>query len=95
MSLCPCACSMLEHFSIFTGHRSRHQGRHLTGDHGPAVVAPPGVMMMMMVIIIHYNHPTGGEPRLDRRASIQFGRGHFGVFSTSRFVPLALCSNWT
>ena len=33
--------------------------------------------------------------RLDRWARIQFGRVHFGVFSTSRFVSLALSSDWT
>ena len=32
--------------------------------------------------------------RLDRRARIQFGQVHFGVFSTSRFAPLALSSDW-
>ena len=37
----------------------------------------------------------GGGPRLDRRARIQLGRVHFGVFSTSRFVPPALSSHWT
>ena len=38
--------------------------------------------------------PTDGEPKLDRRARIQFGRVNFGVFSTSRFVPPALSSEW-
>ena len=37
----------------------------------------------------------GGGPRLDRRVRIQLGRIHFVVFSTSRFVPLALSSDWT
>ena len=31
----------------------------------------------------------GGGPRMDHRARIQFGRVHFGVFSTSRFVHSA------
>ena len=33
---------------------------------------------------------------LDRfhRVGIQLGRVHFGVFSTSRFVPPALSSDW-
>ena len=30
--------------------------------------------------------PLGGGPRLDRRARIQFGQIHFGVFLTSRLV---------
>ena len=38
--------------------------------------------------------PTGGRPRLDRRVRIQFRQVHFGVFSTSRFVPPALSSDW-
>ena len=38
--------------------------------------------------------PTGGGPRLDRRARIQFRRVNFGVFSTSRFVPSALSSGF-
>ena len=38
--------------------------------------------------------PTGGGPRLDHRARLQFGRAHFGVFSTSRFVPSALSSDF-
>ena len=33
--------------------------------------------------------------RLDRRARIQLERAHFGVFSTSRFVPPTLSSDWT
>ena len=33
--------------------------------------------------------------RLDRRASIQFGRVHFGVFSMFRFMSPALSSDWT
>ena len=37
---------------------------------------------------------TGGGPRLDHRARLQFGRVPFGVFSTSRFVPSALSSNF-
>ena len=36
----------------------------------------------------------GGRPRLNRRARIQLGRVHFGVFSTSRFVPPALSSDY-
>ena len=36
----------------------------------------------------------GCGPRLDRQARIQFGQVHFGVFSTSRVVPLALSSDW-
>ena len=39
--------------------------------------------------------PPGGGPRLDCQAGIQFGRVHFGVFSTSRFMPLALSSDLT
>ena len=35
-----------------------------------------------------------GGPRLDRRVRIQLGRVHFWVFSMSRFVPLALSSDW-
>ena len=38
--------------------------------------------------------PTGGGPKLDGRARIQFGGVNFGVFSTSRIVPLALSSEW-
>ena len=34
-------------------------------------------------------------PRLHCLAKIQFGRVHFGVFSTSRFLPPALSSDWT
>ena len=40
------------------------------------------------------SRPTGGGPRLDRSARIQFGRVHFGVFSTSCFVPPARSSGW-
>ena len=39
--------------------------------------------------------PTGGGPRLDRRARIQFRRVHFDVLSTPRIVPPALSSDWT
>ena len=38
--------------------------------------------------------PSGGGPRLDRWARIQSGRVNFGVFSTSRFVPSALSSDF-
>ena len=38
--------------------------------------------------------PPGGGPRLDRWARIQSGRVNFGVFSTSRFVPSALSSDF-
>ena len=37
---------------------------------------------------------TGGGPRLDHRARLQFGRVHFGVFTPSRFVPLAVSLDW-
>ena len=37
---------------------------------------------------------TGGGPRLDHRARLEFGRVHFGVFSMSRIVPPALSSHW-
>ena len=33
--------------------------------------------------------------RRDRGAKIRFKRVHYGVFSTSRFAPLALSSDWT
>ena len=39
--------------------------------------------------------PYGRRPRLDRQVRIQLGRVHFGVFSTSPFVPPALSSDWT
>ena len=38
--------------------------------------------------------PSGGGPRLDRWARIQSGQVNFGVFSTSRFVPSALSSDF-
>ena len=38
--------------------------------------------------------PSGGGPRLDRWARIQSGGVNFGVFSTSRFVPSALSSDF-
>ena len=38
----------------------------------------------------------GARPnRWDRGARIHFKRVHFGVFSASRFAPLALSSDWT
>ena len=45
-------------------------------------------------IICWTRSSAGGGPRLDRRVRIQLGRVHFGVFSTSRFVPPALSSDW-
>ena len=45
------------------------------------------------ILIILGPLPLGGGPRLDRRARVQFGRVHFGVFSTSRSVPPALSSD--
>ena len=36
----------------------------------------------------------GGGPRLDSRVRIQLGWVHFGVFSMSCLVPLALSSDW-
>ena len=38
--------------------------------------------------------PPSGGPRLDCWARIQSGRGNFGVFSTSCFVPSALSSDF-
>ena len=47
----------------------------------------------------HHHHKapcraTDSRPRLDRRARIQFGQVHFGVFRISRFAPPAFCSDW-
>ena len=47
------------------------------------------------VIITWICQPTGDGPRLDHRARIHFGQVHFGVLTTSCFVPLALSSDWT
>ena len=49
------------------------------------------------------NHPSAIKVLLkaarpsgqDRGARIYFKGAHFGVFSTSRFVPSALSSDWT
>ena len=38
--------------------------------------------------------PIVGGPRLDRWVRIHLGQAHFGVFSTSRFVPPALSLDW-
>ena len=47
-------------------------------------------------LILYYVlcRPSGDGPRLDRWARIQSGRVNFGVFSTSRFVPSALSSDF-
>ena len=46
-------------------------------------------------LILYTRSYAAGGPRLDRRTRIQLGRVHFGVFSTSRFGPPALSSDWT
>ena len=47
--------------------------------------------IFIIVIIITRLKPVYGW---DRGAKIQFQRVNFGVFSTSRFAPLALSSDW-
>ena len=50
------------------------------------------VFLFLFLFLLGPKPPKGSGPRLDCRVRIQLGWVHFGVFSSSRFVPPALSS---